>query len=117
MSVEGSEPVTHFTSTAWKLKGDLSLTSKWIFVNHCNHCFPHLGHGVQLSKELGADGEGVTAPEGEHLPGVPEAGAHHDGLVAVLLVVTEDLPDTLYPGVFLGILIGLSGLGLTSFKI
>ena len=83
-------------------------------MNHCNHCSPHLGHGVQLSKELGADSEGVTAPQGEHLPGVPEAGAHHDGLVAVLLVVTEDLPDTFNPGIFLGILIGFPGLGLTS---
>ena len=78
-----------------------------MFVKHCNHCSPHLGHGVQLSKELGADSEGVTAPQGEHLPGVPEAGAHHDGLVAVLLVVTEDLPDTINPKIFL--------IGLTSF--
>ena len=72
----------------------------------------HLGHPVELGEELGADGERVTAAEGEHLPGVPEAGAHHDGLVTVLLVVAEDLADTLDTGVLLGILIGLSCLGL-----
>merc|ERR1711971_25910 len=71
-----------------------------------------LGHPVELGKELGADGEGVTAAEGEHLPGVPEAGSHHNGLVSMLLVVAEDLPDTLDARILLRIFISLPGLGL-----
>ena len=58
------------------------------------------------------DGEGITAAEGEHLPGVPEAGSHHNGLVSMLLVVAEDLPDTLDARILLRIFISLPGLGL-----
>ena len=90
----------------------LAIISRLVIDIESKLFLSHLGHPVELGEELGADGERVTAAEGEHLPGVPEAGAHHDGLVAVLLVVAEDLADTLDPGVLLGILIGLPGLGL-----
>ena len=60
-------------------------------------------HLVQLGQQLGGDGEGVTPGEGQHLAGVAEAGAHHDGVVAVLLVVVVDLPHTQHSGVLLSL--------------
>ena len=70
-----------------------------------------LRHLVQLGQQLGRDGQGVAACKSENLPGVAEAGAHHDGVVAVLLVVVVDLPDGQHAGVLLG-LVCLVVLGL-----
>ena len=50
-----------------------------------------LRHLVQLGQQFGRDGQGVTASQSEHLPGVAEAGAHDDGVVPVLLVIVVDL--------------------------
>ena len=62
-----------------------------------------LRHLVQLSQQFGRDGEGVTACQGEDLPCVAEACAHHDGVVPVFLVVVVDLSDGQHPGVLLGL--------------
>ena len=62
-----------------------------------------LRHLVQLSQQFRRDGQGVTASQSEDLPRVAEAGAHDDGVVAVLLVVVVDLSHRQHSGVFLGL--------------
>ncbi len=46
---------------------------------------------AELCQQAGGDGEQVTSCQCFHLTGVPEGGAHHHSLVAILLVVVENI--------------------------
>src|SRR5215469_963593 len=48
---------------------------------------------LELVKEVWADGEQVASGQADNLVHIPEAGAHHLGLVAVFLVVVVDARD------------------------
>ena len=64
-----------------------------------------LGHGrgrvVQVFQQVGRDGQVVAASQLGDFTHVPERCPHDDGLVAVLLVVVEDVLHRLDTGVFL----------------
>lgn len=53
----------------------------------------------EVLEQVGADGEVIAAGELGDLSDVAEGGAHDDRLVAVFLVVVEDLLDTVHAGV------------------
>jgi hypothetical protein len=57
---------------------------------------------VEFLEEGGGDGEIVATGQLDDLTDVAERSTHHDGLVAVLLVVVEDVLDGLDTGVFVG---------------
>lgn len=60
------------------------------------------GRVVQVLQQVGRDGQVVTAGQLGDLTGVTERGSHDNGLVAVLLVVVEDVLHRLDTGVLLG---------------
>ena len=66
------------------------------------------GYGGGSGRGTHRDGQVVAAGELGDLANVAEGGTHDDGLVAVLLVVVEDLLYGLDTGVFVA-LVGLSG--------
>ena len=107
VSVSGSVSTLHWTSTAW----DMAASSA-----------SSLGLMVRASQPASASTSPVFLPtnEDEHRGHVtagatnhrPEAGAHDGGVVAVLLVVSEDLPDGHDAGVLLRVRVSVARLGL-----
>lgn len=74
-----------------------------------------LGGVVEVLKEVGGDGQVVTAGKLGDLANITEGGAHDDGVVAELLVVVVDILNGLNTRVLLGGVVALVG-GLEPVK-
>src|SRR5690606_10541230 len=60
---------------------------------------------LQISEQLGADGEAITARQRLDLPGIAKAGTHHHRLEAMGFIVVEDSRNRLNTGILCALVI------------
>ena len=65
----------------------------------------------QLFQQRRGDGQAVTASQFQNFANVTEACAHHDGFIAVLLVILVDFADGNYARIFCRCVLFLVGVG------